>query len=95
MISMLNGNNPCNHTSTMRANLFFSGEETLVVSPYQPAAPTQQWELRGPHIYLRNSDRVVDIADHNREPGARLTMWETTGANNQEWDVEYLYVRHL
>ncbi|ELT93566.1 hypothetical protein CAPTEDRAFT_21732 [Capitella teleta] len=68
-------------------------DQNMCVNPYRPDCPSQQWDIRGPHIAMRGSDQVVDIADHNEEPGARITVWEESDGDNQHWYIEHLPTR--
>lgn len=61
--------------------------DTLVVNPYYPGNSNQLWERSGNNIRNRSTPhRVIDISGGNREPGAKVIVWDQNGAINQKFD---------
>jgi len=84
-------------TGTIRTKLNgfcldIEGDQRLRIMPYQPGDPNQQWE-RDPQGYIRNRvnrNKVLDIAQGNKNPGAEIIMWDQNGAPNQLWNFEFV-----
>eukprot|EP00914_Ancora_sagittata_P000406 GHVO01001110.1.p1 GENE.GHVO01001110.1~~GHVO01001110.1.p1 ORF type:complete len:222 (+),score=30.56 GHVO01001110.1:1-666(+) len=82
-------------TGTLRSRLNdfcldVDDDNNVCVQPYRPDAANQQWDFRGPYIGIRGTDQVLDIADHNTEPGARITVWEESEGENQNWHIDHV-----
>lgn len=69
--------------------LDIEGDQMLRLMPYQPGDPNQQW-VREPNGYIRNkaNGKVIDILNQDKNPGARVGMWEANGGPNQLWNFE-------
>ena len=72
------------------AVLIFSGD-SLVLNPFQPGNPNQQWFLNGFKLQNRfNPNMVLDIASCDSNPGARVGQWNYNGQANQHWNLEFV-----
>merc|ERR1711976_368189 len=64
--------------------------DKLVVNEFHPDEYNQRWCLQGEHMAHRdNPSQVLDVADCNCDPGARICSWEHNGGSNQQWIFEY------
>lgn len=49
----------------------------------------QRFEVQGDAVRNRDDGNVLDIADHNADPGARICTWSQNGGPNQSWSFDY------
>jgi hypothetical protein len=83
-------------TGTIRSKLNgfcldIEGDGALRLMPYQPGDPNQQWERDIQQGYIRNRvnrNRVLDIFNMDRTPGAKVGAWEANGGANQLWNFD-------
>jgi hypothetical protein len=83
-------------TGTIRSKLNgfcldIEGDGALRLMPYQPGDPNQQWErdIQGGYIRNRvNRNRVLDIFNIDKTPGAKIGCWDANGGHNQLWTFE-------
>lgn len=60
----------------------------LTIQLFQPGEYNQQWQVSGDVIrHRQNGDRVLDIAENNIQPGARICAWDYHGGANQTWQI--------
>jgi hypothetical protein len=82
-------------TGTIRSKMHdfcldFEGD-TLVVKPYNPNNLNQQLERAEPFLRSRLlPDRVLDVAGGNKQPGARVIIYQKHGGLNQCFDVQFI-----
>ena len=53
----------------------------------------QRWQTQGDCIRNRDDGKVLDIADHNSDAGARVCCWDHNGGPNQSWSFDYQSVQ--
>lgn len=83
-------------TGTIRTKLNgfcldIEGDGALRIMPYQPGDPNQQWERDVAQGYIRNRpnpNRVLDIFNVDKTPGAKVGAWNANGGQNQLWNFE-------
>jgi len=71
--------------------LDFDDENTLVINEYN-GEHKQLFEFDDGCACIKNSkdsNRVVDVAGGETDPGSRVCVWEPTGEDNQLFDLEY------
>jgi hypothetical protein len=66
-----------------------SFQDVIVFTPH--GGPNQCWTLND-HYFLTSqcNNKVLDIANENRSPGANIIVWDRHGRSNQQWFLEFL-----
>lgn len=63
----------------------------LVLNMFHPDEFNQKLKPAGDRVCVANNpNRVLDIANQNKAPGASVIMWDYAGSPNQKFDFVYL-----
>lgn len=59
----------------------------LIIDDPDSENPLQGWCIDGDKLQtFVDPERVADIADNNRDPGAEICVWDYNGGGNQTWE---------
>jgi len=80
-------------TGTIRSKLNgfcldIEGDGNLRMMPFQQGDPNQQWFRDQNYIRNRTNNKVLDIFNQDRTPGAKIGMWDANNGPNQHWNFE-------
>ena len=63
----------------------------MVINVFHPDESNQKLKTAGDRVCVAdNPNRVADIANQNKAPGAGVIMWDYAGSPNQKFDIVYL-----
>lgn len=80
-------------TGTIRSKLNgfcldIEGDGNLRMMPFQQGDPNQQWFRDQNYIRNRTNNKVLDVFNQDRTPGAKIGMWDANNGANQHWNFE-------
>jgi len=67
-------------------------DECLIIKSFKAGVESQRWQ-RDADGYIRqvhDRNKVIDIFALNREPGAKVGLYEKNDGVNQQWQYEYI-----
>lgn len=63
--------------------------DCLILNYHSHGDPGQRWQAAGDCVRNRDTGLVLDIANNDHNPGARVCSYDYNGAPNQMWRFEY------
>ena len=67
------------------------GSNLLVINSYQTGDKNQQWHYNKQRQTIDNDadcNKVFDVVEASKEPGAAICAYNHHGADNQHWKIE-------
>ena len=63
---------------------------TKVIGYPHHGGENQQWDIRDSYVVSKLNGMVLDLADCNRDVGAKVVVWEKNEGPNQQWTVTHI-----